>query len=223
MKSFGYPIHYDDFWELCDPNPDSPFHRPFDLGHGETCLANSRMALRTTQAVHAEDCVPFDQSHTARERILRLDWSFFDFPERRDLKVGALRDWEHSWRPLTERGGLIARPPVPAWEPTTDSAKRGGFDFVDKPRLTVGADLAVIPVSILQLIRRLPNPEIFTARYQAPTLSNLEYRWLFFRFTGGRGMAPSVPMKAGRPWDGIPPAYSIYVPTHDTQLEILNP
>jgi hypothetical protein len=215
MKEFGYPIPYDDFWELCDVNPESCFHKPFDLGHGETGIANGRMVLRTLQAVHESDKVTCEE---AVERIENLNWDFFNYPERDDLRAGMVIEWERNWKTLKDRSGAMARPQMAAWAPTIDPERRGEFDFVDRPRILVGSARVVVPVTTLQLLRRLPNCEIFVGDHGNRRSHGREHHWLYFRFTNGKGIASSVLMENGMPADGEAPIYGIWAPRVDQGL-----
>lgn len=218
MKSFNYPIHFDDFWELCNPNPSSPFHRPFYFKDGLTAMANGRMAILTRQAVLDEDMLSDEDSEKPRRRLESLDWSLFDTPERNNFNQWETDNWNKKWRLLTNLGAALVRPEVPAFQPTLNERDKGGFDFVDKPRLAVGATRILVPVSILQLIRRLPNPEIYPLAWTND--HDKRFRWLPFRFTGGHGLAASVPMVRGLPADEVPPLYAIMAPQTDRALEL---
>lgn len=223
MKEFGYPIPYEDFWELLDPNPSSVFHRPFDFGHGETALANGRMVLRTQQAIHESDKVPFDDCVEARERIAELDWQFFDYPDQKNLRPGAVTGWSNRWKSLADRGGSLVRPELAAWEPTLKPENRGGFDFVTRPRIAVGETPLILPIPVMQLVRRLPNVQVWTGRrtFHSPHAPNFQF--LPIRFTYGIGYVSSVLMRDGIPHDREPARYGIWTPKSDPALERLIP
>lgn len=214
MREFGYPLPYDDFWELCDPNPESCFHKPFIICEGETGMANRWMMLTTTQAVHDSDK---RENEEAREKAAEMNWGFFDYPKRGGLRPGSVTGWERNWKMLRDRGGMLAGPELAAWEPTIDPERRGGFDFVSRPRLTVGVDRVLVPLPTLQLMRRLPNCEVFVGGENHGAVRDGHGK-IYFRFTGGRGVAFSVRMKEGLPWDGEREKYGVWTPKVDQGL-----
>ncbi len=152
-SGFTFPLGEDVFGEFCAPGPDV-FDGP--CRHGvEICAGNGYVAIRCHSGKWLDSEYP-DASKDFLLRLCSLPW----------MRGETLPD---GWRTL-ERGPLLGRGELALW------GKNGKLS--SSPVWRVGG--AVVRLSMLQLIARLPRCEVnwFEDR-DTP---------LFFRFGGGRGI-----------------------------------
>jgi hypothetical protein len=118
------------------------------------------------------------------DRLANLPWSRFP----------AAAKFPATWRPLDDhRGTIYADPLASFWEP--DRTGRSRFHAGKTVRIC-GAP--IVPLAVLQLLARLPRPEICTG---GCTLTGP----VLFRFTGGEGIIPHLGLTSGAAFEFLRP------------------
>ncbi|MDB6078662.1 MAG: hypothetical protein JWO82_2409 [Akkermansiaceae bacterium] len=158
-RPFGFPLPQEALDYFCDPiSPD--YGRPFDLD-GVTFAVSPHFVLRC----HHGHFTAFPAASEKQAAFVRtMPWNYFTTgtPEFRSLD--------------NSRGGIYRGDPQPIWHQLA-AGRRLNFETP----VRVGPR-PVIPIALLQLLARLPRPEVLLALN--PTL--------FLRFNGGEVIVPKV-------------------------------
>lgn len=170
-RPFHFPLPPDALPLFTHPDPAHAFHEPFALD-GEVVAANGHVAIKVYRGhFSAEDYGAANQEMEAR--IRPLPWHLVRL---HSPGGGLLHYHAHDWRNLDEVRGLIYD-----WAPIQPFIRCGRkWKFAPSPGIRVGGSV-IVPLSLLQLIARLPRVEVLTRELDldAP---------LVFRFTGGIGV-----------------------------------
>lgn len=155
---FRFPVPPDALAAFCHPSPHHIFHLPRRIAD-TVCAANGHVAIRCTRGHWSpEDYMGATDAYILR--IQKLPWN--SAPINSEF-----------WSPLDDARGTIYR-----------HAPRAIFGSDNKlchsPSVRVGK-LVVMPLSIIQLIARLPRCEVYINSF---TITDP----LFFRFSGGAGI-----------------------------------
>lgn len=182
MKSYPYPLPEYALSDFCHPATGHPLGSA--LRHeGEILAGNGYVALRATRGhwIHEEfPIAPADYL----ERFGALPWE---------------RPLVGPWRLLSDAGPVMwRRGQIGFWHGPNGQSERP-WRPAPNPIWRVGD--AVVRLSLLQLVARLPRVEVYTGAQD-----NLEP--LFFRFSGGRGMIAHDPRLSN--W-----SYHLFAPQTD--------
>jgi hypothetical protein len=162
-RGFNFPLPPEALDHFRHPGGIRCFESAGIDSEGRVIVANGFVALRISSFM------PDQEPATERliERVESLPWSRFD----------SIEDRAEGWRSLDDvRGSLYRFPPRPIWEPGTRA-----WHFRRQPAVGIGA-ATVCQFATLQLIARLPRPEVWTlGEFRHP---------VFFRFNGGQGIIP---------------------------------
>jgi hypothetical protein len=165
-RPFAYPLPGSALQEFCHPDPLHPFAAPLRWDD-EALAANSYIAIRARRlALDLHDLPP--ATPDLLSRVERLPWAAF--PSTAPA---------HHWGNLDDhRGDIYARAPIRFL-----ARHDGRWITALSPAWRIAGSV-VVPLSMLQLIARLPRAEVY--------LEGLANGPLYFRFTGGLGIMPNL-------------------------------
>lgn len=168
-RPFGHPLPADALDYFVHPFPGHVFHPAFRHPEDGNVYAGSAVALRVRRSRCIDPVEYPPPTQEALDRVTALPWGRF----------ASAADQPKAWRCLDDhRGTIYAEPPAPVFTLTAQGPR---IRLAGKNVRICGAP--ILPLSILQLLARLPRPEIYTA---GCTLSGP----VLFRFTGGEGIIP---------------------------------
>jgi hypothetical protein len=164
---FRFPIPTEALEAFSHPDADDVLGQPYrmDDGPGSVLAGNGHVAIKAYRGwFHEDDFQPVPEAVV--ERIAKLPWSWITAPENRPT----------DWRALDDvRGDLYDTAPIELF-----TKADGKWRLAPTPGVRI-ADRAIVPLSILQQIARLPKAELLMVnlRLDQPVA---------FRFAGGMGV-----------------------------------
>jgi hypothetical protein len=183
-RPFGHPVPADALAFFVHPYQRHIFHTAFRHPFDGTVIAASAVALRC-RAGRGIDPAEYPAPHPdALRRIDALPWDRFPHAATQPK----------AWRCLDDhRGTIYGDPLLPVHVRTTSGIQ---IDRVTKNVRICGAP--IVPLSILQLLARLPRVELYTAdcSLTGPVL---------FRFSGGEGIIPHYGLERGARFELLKP------------------
>ncbi len=183
-RPFGHPVPADALAYFIHPDPRHLFHTPFRHPEDSNLYAGSAVAIR----LRPSRCIDLAEYPPPSEETLRR---FTELPSHR-FTLAATQP--KAWRCLDDhRGTIYADPLIPVHYRTTDGIQ---IDRVTKNVRICGAP--IVPLSILQLLARLPRIELYTAHC---TLTGP----VLFRFSGGEGIIPHYGIESGARFEMLKP------------------
>jgi len=183
-RTFGHPVPADALAYFIHPDPRHLFHLPFRHPKDGNLYAGSAVALRLRPSRcidPAEYPAPGEES---LRRFMELPWARFPHAATQP----------QAWRCLDDhRGTIYADPLLPVHVRTTRGIQ---IDRATKNVRICGAP--IVPLSVLQLLARLPRIELYTA---GCTLTGP----VLFRFSGGEGIIPHYGITGGARFEMLKP------------------
>ncbi len=180
----GHPVPADAVAHFVHPDPRHLFHTPFRHPEDGNLYAGSAVALRLrpSRAIDPAE-YPAPGEETLR-RFTSLPWHRFTHAATQPK----------AWRCLDDhRGTIYADALLPVHVRTTQGIQ---IDRVTKNVRICGSP--IVPLSILQLLARLPRIELYTAHC---TLTGP----VLFRFSGGEGIIPHLGIESGARFEMLKP------------------
>jgi len=183
-RPFGYPVPADALAYFVHPNPRHIFHIPLRHPEDGNLYAGSAVAIRFRPSRSIDPAEFLTPDDDALSRFMDLPWYRFT-PAATQPKA---------WRCLDDhRGTIYGDPLLPVHVRTTSGIQ---IDRVTKNVRICGAP--IVPLSILQLLARLPRIELYTAHC---TLTGP----VLFRFSGGEGIIPHYGIESGARFELLKP------------------
>jgi len=161
-RHFPHPLRFDTLLRFTHPQPEHHFSNPVMID-GDAHACNGWAALKCHRGLWAADDFP----EPAAGVVDRFKAIPFQIPEPASLISSAWHEL-HTFEPMIFRHGIIA--------PFTRQHRMAATPAVQ-------VDTILVPLSMLQLVARLPRCEFLT-----PTASTLR-----IRFSGGLGVLAGLP------------------------------
>jgi hypothetical protein len=180
----GHPVPADALAFFVHPDHRHPFHLPFRHPEDGNLYAGSAVAirLRPSRCIDPAEYPAPDPDVLAR--FTALPWDRFIHAATQPK----------AWRCLDDyRGTIYGDPLLPVHVRTTQGIQ---IDRVTKNVRICGAP--IVPLSVLQLLARLPRIELYTA---GCTLTGP----VLFRFSGGEGIIPHYGIEHGARFEMLKP------------------
>jgi hypothetical protein len=183
-RPFGHPVPSDALAFFVHPDHRHLFHVPFRHPEDGNLYAGSAVAIRFRPSRSIDPAEFPAPGHDVLDRFMALPWHRFP--------VAATQP--KAWRCLDDhRGTIYGDPLLPVHVRTTSGIQ---IDRVTKNVRICGAP--IVPLSILQLLARLPRIELYTA---GCTLTGP----VLFRFSGGEGIIPHYGIERGARFELLKP------------------